>query len=571
MSAAGTPANTIANVKANFVSSSSKSTNGSMKRRSFHPSKQIRIPPIPSPGLLMPPPSSLAQGIMRSNQSLKLNNAFCAPSEVFDLSMEASGYSLEKRIHEPHRGSSVKRTVDDMFDSNVILALYFPELVPEDLFSNPGNIQVKSEPVEFPNTTIKSEEQINDISTDEQVIWSSTASLSLPHQLIKVLENTNAKNFSDHSNGLTIHKKTRKRNRAKRFSDMVPVSLTLPYPEDFIQRRLSFIKAVKERECAIREWQCAKENIEISNGQSEQIELTTSNTATISSCLQGGKELSITCPASVPDIPEPPVPPTIEELENFVDTKRYKHDQHPFYLPDTKSDLVAHLDKSCFHLTEGRYFGLSSNFVADPNFVGANAPGITALTSSAGAGLATATSGTGNSSSSMAFAISSNYHSTASSSAATTSSSFKNQDNSKSSHNNVSTKSDTTKEKSHVSSSGLKSSSSKSSSSSKKSSSGAKPTASSSDLRKIMEGNVSTMESFKTAIIRAAVRASRIGKHGQAFRGPDGETYPDVGKAFSVHACIKPCQRCKSNKQGVSSLIARNCNSSFRFKILFRF
>jgi hypothetical protein len=56
---------------------------------------------------------------------------------------------------------------------------------------------------------------------------------------------------------------------------------------------------------------------------------------------------------------------------------------------------------------------------------------------------------------------------------------------------------------------------------------------------------------MKEFIIRAAVYASRIGKHGQSFLGPNGEAYPDVSKAFASHAGLRPCSRCKNNKQGV--------------------
>ena len=61
------------------------------------------------------------------------------------------------------------------------------------------------------------------------------------------------------------------------------------------------------------------------------------------------------------------------------------------------------------------------------------------------------------------------------------------------------------------------------------------------------------------AIIRAAVYAGRTGSHGGSFVGSDGETYPDVSKAFSNWGNLRPCPRCKSNKQGVSALSTRCC------------
>ena len=90
---------------------------------------------------------------------------------------------------------------------------------------------------------------------------------------------------------------------------------------------------------------------------------------------------------TVPPIPVPPVPPSLKEMGGTY-TEDYT-DQHPLGIPKT-SGKQQHLDMSCFHITEGRYFGLKTNFVADPHFVGPNAPGLVGLTLSGGTGLATA-------------------------------------------------------------------------------------------------------------------------------------------------------------------------------------
>ena len=87
---------------------------------------------------------------------------------------------------------------------------------------------------------------------------------------------------------------------------------------------------------------------------------------------------------------------------------------------------------------------------------------------------------------------------------------------------------------------------------SKKNGNGPNPTASSSALRKLVEEGGEFAEKMKTCIIRAAVHASRSGQHGRSFKAPNGEVYPDISKAFAVHAGLKPCNRCKNNKQGVS-------------------
>lgn len=65
-----------------------------------------------------------------------------------------------------------------------------------------------------------------------------------------------------------------------------------------------------------------------------------------------------------------------------------------------------------------------------------------------------------------------------------------------------------------------------------------------------MEGGGKKAENMRQCIIRAAVYASRTGKHGQSFVGSDDKRYPDVSKAFASWGEIRPCNRCKNNKQG---------------------
>lgn len=96
----------------------------------------------------------------------------------------------------------------------------------------------------------------------------------------------------------------------------------------------------------------------------------------------------------VPPIPTSPSPPQLSELTTLDKSEFMLDSQHPIYLPKSK-DLVAHLDKESFHITKGRYFGLSCNRIADPHFVGPVAPGITGLNLTASNGLATAQAGGG--------------------------------------------------------------------------------------------------------------------------------------------------------------------------------
>ena len=243
----------------------------------------------------------------------------------------------------------------------------------------------------------------------------------------------------------------------------------------------------------------------------------------------------------VHSIPPAPTPPRINELVGINHDEFEDH--HPEYPLKGKEPFVSHLDKNCFHIVDGRYFGLRTNSIADPHFVGANAPGIAGLNLSGGTGLATAHSGGGalTGSSSVLAASGSAVAS------AKTAGAAKSSTNSAKAASKKPTVPPTNSGTTHGAATGVVP---------KKKGVGPTPTASSSALRKILEEGGEEAEKMKKCIIRAAVHASRSGKHGQSFRAPNGQIYPDVSKAFAGHAGLKPCMRCKNNKQGVSSLFA---------------
>jgi hypothetical protein len=539
VSAVADPNSTSSSFKSKTVSSieggvkkSTAAKNGivsSSNRKSFNPTKQIRIPPIPSPGLYIPSSTTGVQ--VPSLKSTKNTTGYVTPREVFDTSMEASGVTEEKRKNNPHRGSSVKRTVDDMFDSNIVLTLNFPNLIPEKYLFH--SEQVKSN---------VANENAPEKSTTANGL--SVTSESYCQQLLHLVNECCSRKdvSSDTCVGPTKDnvRQPRKRKRPSGFKDMIPVSLTLPFPGKFLEDRIQYVKAVKERENAIIRWQEAQEIIEAESETEASHDDEPKNTPTTI------KKNVI----RIPDIPVPPEPISIDELIGFDDSILYSRDSHPVYLPSTK-ELVSHLDSSCFHITEGRYFGLSTNFVADPNFVGANAPGIAGVSSSGSTGLATSTVTGGSTNVGIIF----NIGATPAVGAPSSSTLAKSEEKRKITSQLPKSDQPVKKSQSASSPSTAKSSPNKKqpggSSSTKKSSGGPKPTASNADLRKIMDEGGSTAEKFKVSIMRAAVHSSRLGKHGQPFVGPDGETYPDVSKAFAVHASVKPCQRCKNNKQGV--------------------
>jgi hypothetical protein len=201
------------------------------KKRATNPVRAVRFPPMPSPGLLIPPGSGVIRGTADSN-------GFTTPASVFEHAMSLAGYTTEERTKRPHRGSSVQREVGDMFDSNVKFSLHFPKLVPEDLLSSAGETLPVAE----------SENQMNGDGGHRD---------SLPERLMKAfrkggpssttiteLPNGNGGGNESHASNGTA---PRKRRKISQFSEMVPLSLTIPYPDQYIQKRLEYIEKIKER------------------------------------------------------------------------------------------------------------------------------------------------------------------------------------------------------------------------------------------------------------------------------------------------------------------------------------
>mmetsp|Transcript_26610 Transcript_26610/g.73434 ORF Transcript_26610/g.73434 Transcript_26610/m.73434 type:complete len:687 (-) Transcript_26610:91-2151(-) len=471
-------------VSSDQMSSSTAKLGG--KRRSTQTGR-VKIPPVLSPGLRVAAPQS-------NKQLQQQDSSFSTPAQVFNHAMEEAGYTVEARTNKPHRGSSTARVVGDMFDSDVKLSLHFPPLVPRGLWN--ATVQSGSASPKPYNEQPGNEQPDNE---------NRRTKVLLADRLIQALRTSNTGPPTD-----VVRKKNGKRPRSWGIHEMLPVTLTLPYPESFIEQQQEYVQRVQRRERAIR------------RKQEADLEADGQGSTTV----------------DVPDIPELPTPPPISQLPGFFDEHK---DHHPLHPPNTQRDFVGHLDKECFHISEGRYFGLSTNKIADPIFVGANAPGVSGSNAAGGAGLATATSG----SQATAFILNSSFYGNASDHAKPDllpeeTKEEKTKAN-KQEQRGPSPSKPTSKKPSPTDNKKKKSTTGQSSSST--------PTASTSMLRKIMDEGGSTSNALRQSIIRAAVHAGRTGKHGQAFKFGD-KIFPDVSKAFAAFAGVKPCQRCKNNKQG---------------------
>jgi hypothetical protein len=85
-----------------------------------HRNRQIHVPPIGSPGLLMLPNPALVANFPQEDGTVDkkrktaiddvshlLHNGYILPRTVYEQSMVAGGYTWEKRMDQPHRGSSI--------------------------------------------------------------------------------------------------------------------------------------------------------------------------------------------------------------------------------------------------------------------------------------------------------------------------------------------------------------------------------------------------------------------------------------------------------------------------------
>lgn len=240
------------------------------------------------------------------------------------------------------------------------------------------------------------------------------------------------------------------------FLDMIPISLTSTYPPSYVEKRRAYAQAVKDREHAIIEAQEAKDDYDDAQEKyvahveawdrmleyqkvqiaKREAEAKREREEEIFKQLEDGVGTIIHRPStpppedpmdcmpprpeppgparivSIPDIPTPPSPPPVVEMDETEvvevdgnveimneDAKSSSSSSSvivPMRVPKVNKKLIQHLDPACFLPTmSGRYLGLLSNHISDPQFCGILAPGIAGTTYGGGTGLATSYTGGG--------------------------------------------------------------------------------------------------------------------------------------------------------------------------------
>eukprot|EP00557_Chaetoceros_sp_GSL56_P004974 CAMPEP_0176495564 /NCGR_PEP_ID=MMETSP0200_2-20121128/10723_1 /TAXON_ID=947934 /ORGANISM="Chaetoceros sp., Strain GSL56" /LENGTH=908 /DNA_ID=CAMNT_0017893449 /DNA_START=153 /DNA_END=2879 /DNA_ORIENTATION=- len=500
--------------------------------------KEWTIPPIASPGLYVVPPSSVTQ-LYRSQQKqatqlgqgkghdddddddeapvIELNDdGYIAPSLLFDHALYEAGFSKKKMSQAKHYGSSILWTVDDIFSRD--FSLIDTDIMPEHHFHQITNDEA------FCDT--KSLSSKRGLQFDDMI--PTSLKISLPKSYIDAKQEY-------------VRKVTEREHKLKEYHKQLDAN------ED----------AMDAYEMSLHEWQVRKKLYEKNNQRSQRIkpeslhnetkqEDTSDRTPTCStiedfSTIPGDsqelqdrseeknsktinnsvyeQEIAPYGPKPVPPIPSPLVefppilaPPSLSEyLKN--DQQLSNYEINPLLsMQESERSRLAHLDPKSF-MIDGRYYGLFTNNIADPQFVGPHAPGISGLSH-----------------------INNKVHTTVSTISPLVSSSkpIKNVggDNSKSLKTQMPL---TTSKTEHLP---IKKPQSKLKSNSY------------AQLKQIIGRGGEEAESMRMSIIKAGVFASRNAIDMVTFIGANGETFQGLSKAFSNYSGCKPCVRCKGNKQG---------------------
>ena len=577
------------NNNSTLSSNNSSTTNGNNNKSSSH---SINVPNVSN------------NSTSKSNNNNAHQTNMSTPSFLFQTVMEAAGYNIEQRTRNPHRGSSITHEVGDMFDRDVTMTVNFPPLVPHWMMSSESVISESSSKKEESNLNSTFDTKRNDNKNkndkdnmQQQQDCENQNKVIDGKKLADILKEMIDDMFPLSSYGKENSSKD-DINPTLQFLDMIPKSLTTNYPSSYVAKRMRYEELVFERERAIvasqkayvkaetaREKEKQKWDKSKSGGHASVNDLDNNAKAdlpndekcgksekhSLRSELQTPEDMKL---IEIPPIPRPPTPPnvisnasspsyntcgenkdatskTVLKLDE-KDNEFGKHKRnHP--ISSEKQHLIAHLDPALFYPT-CRYYGLISNSIADPQYVGPNAPGLTGSGSAGGSnsaftnnnGLATAqlsshNSGGGGGSSSVFSSFQHNYSANSSninsgslgagSGAASTKEKGSSMTDSTSGRNNDRTGGNNSNGLRIGNSGNSKKSSSlsktSSSSSDKKTINNIVITGSNSDLKKAFEVGGEFAENMRKSLILAAIHACETSSEGPwiAF---NGETYPDV-------------------------------------------
>jgi hypothetical protein len=301
--------------------------------------------------------SAVGGGGVTSSSALSthaLHSEKISAASIFTNSMKNSGYFFpsfsssesspeatpQVEVELTHRGSSTVRSVQDIFDRWI-----------------PG----KEAKLLLPKAFYLPASHIAE-STSPDNITAETAEPSILERFLKSFSSCVQEVHNKHR----VDRKTLNSYIPHSFESMLPVSLNIEHSEEYISKYQQYVRDVQNREQCIssyqkqyNEYQYAKDKIEDRKRQQAKEIKNEDNE------VRDGVEVA-EAPAEPEYIEIPPIPkpPTV--------------DQEDILLPPIH--LVRHLDyPSFFQSKTSPYFGLMSNNIVDPQYVGANAPGLLGL------------------------------------------------------------------------------------------------------------------------------------------------------------------------------------------------
>ena len=296
-----------------------------------------------------------------------LHSEKTSPANIFTNAMKNVGYifpsfsttdttTLEEKskvvVELTHPGSSTVRSVQDIFDRWI-----------------PGKEAKRLLPNEFYQpVSPEGEMQENEESKKESESEQQPSILNrFMNALTSYVEEVNSSSSNEVTSDMENESSSSCSYTPQSFREMLPISLTTPLPEEYIAQYQLYVRDVQLREQCIRdhqnqynEYQHAKDKYEEQKRQKRKHKVEEEDN-------DNDEEPPIAEPESFVEIPPIPEPPSVSDCE-----------QEEVLLPPMH--LVKHLDyPSFFQSKTSLYYNLMSNNIADPQYVGANAPGLLGL------------------------------------------------------------------------------------------------------------------------------------------------------------------------------------------------
>jgi hypothetical protein len=305
--------------------------------------------------------SAVGGGGVTSSSALSthaLHSEKTSAASIFTNAMKNSGYFFpsfscsesspeaapQVEVELTHRGSSTVRSVQDIFDRWI-----------------PG----KEAKLLLPKAFYLPASHISETTTSPDNNAAETTEPSILERFLKSFSSCVQEVHNKHR----VERKTLNSYTPHSFESMLPVSLNIEHTEDYISKYQQYVRDVQNREQCIsscqkqyNEYQYAKDKIEDGKRQQAKGIKTEDNED------RGNLE-----------VPESPVEPEYTEIPPIPKPPSVStEDQEDIPLPPIH--LVRHLDyPSFFQSKTAPYFGLMSNTIVDPQYVGANAPGLLGL------------------------------------------------------------------------------------------------------------------------------------------------------------------------------------------------